>query len=144
MNYLLLAAALLSETPEPAVPVQTPPLIPVSDQVLEWCRYVDSFPAGNGRIYVRQITIEKKCYTLTYEDRGKRGKNVEDVLTIQERDTMFVDEGADGQVESGEVDGIFFLKDRPPGLIKRGQEAYVALLEQIAKKGSREGSLDGQ
>ena len=126
--------------------VASPPAVvqqvPYVNQTLAWCKRVDPFPSGNARIYSRVISIDRRTHTVTYEDRGKSGKSVEDVLTIEGGGTMFIDEGADGQVESGEIDGVFFWKATPPGQMKRAQEAYTTMLERIAKKGKKEDSHD--
>ena len=87
-----------------------------------------------GRTYTANITLQRRTYILTYEDKGERGRSRDDILYVEGPQTMFFDKGLDMKLESGELDSMFFNRDTPPGYHSRGQEAYRSFMEMLMKK----------
>ncbi|MFH1276094.1 MAG: hypothetical protein ABIH82_03205 [Candidatus Woesearchaeota archaeon] len=106
----------------------------VSNQIVDFTKEARSFRAGDGTIYERSVIIGDKHYRMTYEDRGKEGRSVEDVLIIEGKRTMFEDQGLDGVLECGQINNVNFIKGTPEGYWAIGQEAYQSFLKALDKK----------
>lgn len=141
MNYLMLAAFLtLTGLPK------------TSDTVVEWCK--ETSPIGVKEIvdgktvvipsYLRRIVVDniklingkrgKENIELVYEDRGAPGRDRADVLRIEGNSFLYFDEGGDGKLDGGQVQGIFFYQGIPKGHQDREQRKYTALLGELEQR----------
>lgn len=128
MNYLLLAAWMSLTAEQDSIPLQKVP-----DQVVEWCRGVNTLPSEEGQTYLRRITLGQESFLVSYIDKEPKGRSSTDVLQIEGKGVMYFDEGLDRVLDSGELEGVFFSQKIQRDYFLRAQERYSALVDVIVK-----------
>ena len=114
---------------------QNPSPIPqVPDPLVVWCRDAKALHSEEGQTYLRRITLDQESFLVSYIDKGPKGRSSRDVLQIEGSRVMYFDEGLDGVLDSGELEGVFFSQEVQRDYFLRAQERYSTLVDDIVKR----------
>jgi hypothetical protein len=140
MKYLVLAALLTGSSVVP-------------DKILDWVTDSSAVQQNLDVIYNRDLDLQgpnfileynyrgskrkmniSGTYNVRYVDKGKLGRSVEDIISFENKEIMFWDQGLDGVLDGGHVKGVFFSRKLPKGLLEPMQDVYVKVINKSARR----------